>query len=77
MQKHTVKGPYEAFFKRFIDLTASGAVVTVATGCEFLSCSAVLYETEDAYAILVYHNADLEPYRLEAMADQWNWAALD
>ena len=57
--------------------TASGAVVTIATGCEFLSCSAVLYETEEAYVILVYHNADLEPYRLEAMADQWNWTALD
>lgn len=27
MQKHTVKGPYEAFFKRLIDLTASLAVL--------------------------------------------------
>lgn len=29
MQKHKVKGPYEAFFKRFIDLTASLAVMVL------------------------------------------------
>ena len=27
MRKHKIKGPYEAFFKRFIDITASGSVI--------------------------------------------------
>ena len=29
MQKHKVKGPYEAFFKRLIDIVASGLVVVL------------------------------------------------
>jgi hypothetical protein len=56
--------------------TSGGAVVCLATGAGKLSPSLILYETDTSYVVVLFYNGNLEPYRMEAYADYFDFTQI-
>lgn len=66
-------GLENAYGETWFYQTESGAVVEIGTDTVQGAPSYILYESPNAWVLYLYGNQDLEPYRLEGIADRYDF----